>query len=330
MPCEETPIPRRRFLRLTTAALVAGPAILGPASGSTAGQATSSGSGRPAEATMSREKSFDTGKVKLNYLDYGSSTEPLVMLHGGAWCWQEYLSLIPGLAQRWHAYALDLRGNGRSGWVPGQYRLEDFTEDTVAFVGRLHAPAVLVGHSLGGVVALMAAARSPERVKALVIEDAPLTLDNYRRTIDASREMFRLWLDLKRSAQTEQELSLALANRFRDYPGVTSQWLLFFARCLWQLDPTYFDALLHDFDGFTRGYDYKRVLARIGCPVLFIRGEARLGAVMTDEETAWLQGNVRTATCARIDGVGHLLHLQDQGQAPVLAEMTGFLGRIPR
>ena len=38
---------------------------------------------------MSLEKFFDTGKVKINYLDYGSSSaEPLVMLHGGAWCWQ--------------------------------------------------------------------------------------------------------------------------------------------------------------------------------------------------------------------------------------------------
>ena len=71
---------------------------------------------------MSQEKFFDTGKVKINYLDYGSSSvEPLIMLHGGAWCWQEYLSLIPSLSERWHTYALDLRGNGRSGWVAGHF-----------------------------------------------------------------------------------------------------------------------------------------------------------------------------------------------------------------
>jgi pimeloyl-ACP methyl ester carboxylesterase len=75
---------------------------------------------------MSQEKFFDTAKVKINYFDYGSSSpETLVMLHGGAWCWQEYLSLIPSLSERWRTYALDLRGNGRSGWVTGHYRLED-------------------------------------------------------------------------------------------------------------------------------------------------------------------------------------------------------------
>lgn len=280
---------------------------------------------------MPKEKFFDTGKVKINYLDYDNpASEPLVMLHGGAWSWQEYLSLMPALSRRWHPYALDLRGNGRSGWVPGHYRLEDFTEDTVAFVRQLKEPTVLVGHSIGGTVALMVAARCPEKVKALIIEDPALSLENYKKLIDSSRDMFKLWLELKKSAQAEQELSLALADRYKEYPGVTSQWLLFFARCLWQIDPTYFNPLLYDFDGFTKGYDYKQLLATIRCPVLFMRGETGLGAVMTDEEITWIQQNFSNASYARISGVGHLLHLQDQGQAPVLSEMLRFLEQIPK
>jgi len=279
---------------------------------------------------MPQEKMFDTGKVKINYLDYGSSSvEPLVMLHGGAWCWQEYLSLIPSLSQRGHIYALDLRGNGRSGWVAEHYRLEDFTEDIVEFVRPLNAPAVLIGHSIGGVIALMVAAHSPEKVKALIIEDSPLTLDNYKRIIDSSRDMFGLWLDLKKSVQSEKELSLALADKYRDYPGVTSAWILFFAGCLWQLDPTFFNALLYDFNGFTKGYDFKQILAKINCPILFIRGETKLGAVMTDDEISWLKQNFSNVNYAQVHGVGHLLHLQDQGQKPVLTEMMAFLERIP-
>ena len=278
---------------------------------------------------MPGEKTFDAKSVRLNYLDYGSSSEqPLVMLHGGAWRWQEYLSLIPSLGQGWHVYALDLRGNGRSGWVPDTYRLEDFVKDNAEFVSRLNAAATLVGHSIGGVIALMVAARCPDKIKALIIEDSCLTLDNYRRIIDSSRDMFGLWLSLKKSAQSEQELALALADAYKDYPGVTSAWILFFAGCLWQLDPTYFDALLHDFDSFTEGYDYQSILAKIDCPVLFLRGETKLGAVMTDDEISWLQTNFGNVQCARIDGVGHLLHLQDEGQAPVLAAMRGFLERV--
>jgi pimeloyl-ACP methyl ester carboxylesterase len=272
---------------------------------------------------------FNAKAVKLNYVEYGASSgKPLVMLHGGAWRWQEYLSLIPSLGRRWHIYALDLRGNGRSGWVPGQYRLEDFREDNAEFVSRLNAPAVLVGHSIGGVIALMVAARHPDKVKALIIEDSPLTLENYRRIIDASRDMFRLWLDLKKSAQSEQDLSLALAEAYKAYPGITSAWILFFSGCLWQLDPTFFNVLLHDFEGFTKGYDYKQILTKIDCPVLFLRGEPKLGAVMTDDEIAWLRQNFSNVKCGLIDGVGHLLHLQDHGQTPVLTAMMAFLERV--
>jgi len=275
---------------------------------------------------MPRERTFDAKAAKLNYLDYGSSSDqPLIMLHGGAWRWQEYLSLIPSFGQQWHTYALDLRGNGRSGWVPNTYRLQNFAQDNAEFVSRLNAPAALVGHSIGGVVALMVAARCPGKVKALIIEDVPLTLDNYRRVVDSSRDMFGLWLGLKKSAQSEQELSLALADAYKDYPGVTSTWLLFFAGCLWQLDPTFFNALLDDFDGFTEGYDYQDILSKIECPVLFLRGESKLGAIMTDEEIAWLQHNFSNVQCTQIDGVGHLLHLQDEGQTPVLAAMRAFL-----
>ncbi len=280
---------------------------------------------------MPQEKIFDTGKVKINYLDSGSpSAEPLVMLHGGAWRWQEYLTLIPSLSQRWHVYAMDLRGNGRSGWVAGHYRIEDFTEDIVTFLRQLDAPAVLVGHSLGGAIALMAAAQCPEKVKALIIEDAPLDINIYRKFVDSSRDMFNLWLDLKKSASSEQELSLALADRYKDYPGVTSQWILFFAGCLWALDPTYFDALLYDFDGFARGYGAEGIMAKIKCPVLFIRGETKLGAVMTDDEISWLKRNYSNVHYVQIDGVGHLLHLEDRGQTPVLNEMMAFLKRIPK
>lgn len=278
---------------------------------------------------MPRESIFNARAVKLNYLDHGSASgKPLVMLHGGAWRWQEYLSLIPSLGRRWHIYALDLRGNGRSGWVPGKYRLEDFAEDNAEFVRRLTAPAVLVGHSIGGVIALMVAARCPDKVKALIIEDAVLTLENYKRIIDSSRDMFGLWLRLKKSAQSEQALSLALAEAYKDYPGITSGWILFFAGCLWQLDPTFFKVLLHDFESFTKGYDYKQILAKINCPVLFLRGEPKLGAVMTDDELSWLRQNFSNVQFALIEGVGHLLHLQDQGQTPVLNAMTAFLDRI--
>jgi pimeloyl-ACP methyl ester carboxylesterase len=42
----------------------------------------------------------------------------------------------------------------------------------------LNAPGVLVGHSIGGVIALMVAARRPDKVRGLIIEDVPLTRES--------------------------------------------------------------------------------------------------------------------------------------------------------
>lgn len=278
---------------------------------------------------MLQEKPFMASAVRLNYLEYGpSSSGPLVMLHGGAWRWQEFLSLIPTLGQRWHVHAVDLRGNGSSGWVPGAYRLKDFAQDNAEFVAQVSPPTVLVGHSIGGVIALMVAARRPDKTRALIIEDSPLRLENYKRIIDSSREMFGLWLDVKNSAQSQQDLALRLADAYKDYPGITSAWIMFFAECLWRLDPTFFNVLLQDFQSFVEGYDCEDILANIRCPVLVLRGETRLGAVMTDEELSWLQLNFSNVKCVLIDGVGHLLHLEDRGHTAVLTEMMAFLGRL--
>jgi pimeloyl-ACP methyl ester carboxylesterase len=143
---------------------------------------------------------------------------------------------------------LDLRGNGRSQWTPDAYRLQDFVQDKLEFVEQLATPVVLVGHSIGGVIALMVASRCRNKVKAVVVEDSPLSLENYRNGIEANRAMYAQWLDLKKSAQTEQDLALRLGAAYLGYPGVTSAWLMFFAGCLWQLDPTYFNVLLRDLD----------------------------------------------------------------------------------
>ncbi len=51
---------------------------------------------------------------------------------------------------------------------------------------------------------------------------------------------------------------------------------------------------------------------------------------MSDDEISWLKRNYSNVNYVQIDGVGHLLHLEDRGQTPVLNEMMAFLTRIPK
>ena len=277
-----------------------------------------------------QERTFSARDVAINYLDSpGGSSNPIVLLHGGAWCWEEYLSLIPSLSAQYSVYAPDLRGNGHSAWVPEHYRLRDFAEDQEQFLRWLGKPAVLVGHSIGGVIALMVARRCPELVRALIIEDAPIFTEKYRTLAASGLTMYEDWLRLKREARSESELAVLLAQVYGQYPGITSTWLLFFARCLWLLDPTFFHALIGDFEDFVAGYDGREILQELRCPILFIRGEVELGAVLSAEEEAWLRENYQSVQLAAISGVGHLLHLNDSGQAPVLQAMMAFLQSLP-
>src|SRR5436190_13178462 len=97
------------------------------------------------------------------------------MLHGMAASWQVFETTIPFLAVRWRVVAADLRGHGRSGWVAGRYTLMDYVRD----IGALHRhlsedPAVVVGSSLGSMVAIGLASEAPDAVRAVVLEDPPL------------------------------------------------------------------------------------------------------------------------------------------------------------
>ena len=71
------------------------------------------------------------------------------------------------LAER--VIALDLPGHGKSAGV-GHHRIADYTDDLFRFMTELKiSGAVLVGHSMGGAIALQAALSSPERVLGLVL-----------------------------------------------------------------------------------------------------------------------------------------------------------------
>jgi pimeloyl-ACP methyl ester carboxylesterase len=96
------------------------------------------------------------------------------MLHGGAGRSQLYSGMLAELAERCHVYAPDLRGHGTSGWVPWGYTFRDYVEDMGTFLREVSGPAVLMGHSLGGIIAVAAAKACPDLVRALIVGDAPL------------------------------------------------------------------------------------------------------------------------------------------------------------
>ena len=115
--------------------------------------------------------SFINNGLSLSYLDFGGQGRPLVALHGHHGCATMWVGLAEVLGDEWRVFALDQRGHGWTGPVE-DYSREAYIADTAAFIRHLDAgPVVVLGHSLGGVNAYQTAARFPELIRGMVIED---------------------------------------------------------------------------------------------------------------------------------------------------------------
>ncbi|MDF1563282.1 MAG: alpha/beta hydrolase [Deltaproteobacteria bacterium] len=129
---------------------------------------------------------IDAGGLELHVQTLGPGPEaprppppPVIFLHGllvgsmATW----YFSLAPALAAQRKVVLYDLRGHGRSATPARGYALHDHLVDLGAVLGACEVksgPVVLVGHSFGALVALMATLRRPERVAKLVLCELPL------------------------------------------------------------------------------------------------------------------------------------------------------------
>ncbi|MEV7426881.1 alpha/beta hydrolase [Streptomyces sp. NPDC091212] len=139
-----------------------------PAYGTDTDRAREPERGSDAEAVRG---AFEIVGRRLSYLDFGGPGQPLLALHGHFGQARTFTRLARDLAPKWRVIALDQRGHGYSD-RPADFSREGYIEDAAGFLGHLGLRDVVVlGHSLGGLNAYQLAARRPDLVRALIIED---------------------------------------------------------------------------------------------------------------------------------------------------------------
>ena len=110
--------------------------------------------------------------TRVRWFEAGEG-EPVLLVHGLGGAAVNWTLLAPVLAERRRVIVPDLPGHGSSGRPPSGARLGWYADVLVALLGRIDAsPAAVVGHSMGGVVALRLAARRPEAVVALAVVES--------------------------------------------------------------------------------------------------------------------------------------------------------------
>lgn len=126
------------------------------------------------------------GGVRLHYVEAGAG-EPLVLLHGIGASLEDWEFQIPAFARHYRVIAPDLRGFGRSE-RRAPFTVAQFAADVWALLDALGiTQCLLVGHSMGGAVALQMSVDQPERIRRLVLAD---TLPSFRANTLAKRLLF--------------------------------------------------------------------------------------------------------------------------------------------
>ena len=129
------------------------------------------------------EQLVDLGEVELNYATAGDGSKPaLLLIPGQTESWWGYEQALPLLAPHFHAFAVDLRGQGRSTRTPGRYTLDTMGNDLVRFIDIvIGRPTFVSGLSSGGVLsAWLSAYGKPGQIVAAHYEDPPLYASEVR------------------------------------------------------------------------------------------------------------------------------------------------------
>lgn len=144
------------------------------------------------------EYAYSKDNTLISYNVYGSGDQALVFVHGWSCDSRYWENQIPEYSDDYTVVTVDLAGHGHSGFTRNDYTIELFGYDIKAVVDSVgNKNVILIGHSMGGPVAVEAALLMPKRVKGIIGVDTfgdveyKLTEKNLNEMIDPFKADFQ-------------------------------------------------------------------------------------------------------------------------------------------
>ena len=244
---------------------------------------------------------FHASDAALAYIEGPPNGRPLALIHGIGSRWQPFRPLLPALAEKYHVFALDLRGHGGSSHTPGAYRLEDYTRDVHQFIaGQVRAPAVIYGHSLGALVGINLAAQQPQEVRGLILGDPPLYHHDTLTRDTPWQAAFSELLEFMLAHPDPAEMEAWLAQNM---PGMAPERRAERVRSLETLDPDVVRAVISNTQ--MEGVSLAGIAPRVACPVLLLRGNPGLGSALREQDVDFATRHFPNMRVLEMETTGH-------------------------
>jgi len=241
----------------------------------------------------------------LEILDTGGEGFPVVFLHGVMGRGIHWQGTIAGLSPRYRGIAIDQRGHGRSHKPEGPYDRDAYVDDLRTVVDTLGLDRfAIVGHSTGALNAWVYAARHPERVAALVLEDMNAArkggdfLDAFRHWLASWPLPFASHADIVRHFGATRP---ALGGYFAEvFAEAADGWRPLFS----------VDAVLRTLEG-NEANDWWDELAAVRCPALIVRGER--SEWLSPAEAERMRATLPNGRLAVVEDAHHTVHVDQPG-----------------
>jgi esterase len=285
-----------------------------------------------AEQLQPRTNYARVNGLRLRYLEWGRPDAlPVICVHGYTSSAEAFNALARRIQDRARIIAMDVRGHGESAWSPdGAYQYSDQAGDLAALIDQLGIERfVLIGTSMGGIIAMAYAAQHAERLRALAINDiGPDVETGSSRITGLVGSRPESFASLDEATAYRREISPITAARPIEDQEETARGVLRQqpdGRWTWKMDPAYVEQRV------TRGAPPRPqlwpALENLQCPTVVIWGTE--SDVLSEAQAKRMAAALPKGELVAVPGVGHAPTLVEPAALAAIERLLGEVRDTP-